>query len=329
MKKRKIVILATGGTIAGKELGRFAQDGYKPGEMRIGELVEGLSELNKTVDVQTLQISNIASDDITFRHWALLAETINRLSEDPDVDGFVITHGTNTIEETAYFLNLTVKTNKPLVMVGSMRPFDALSADGPLNLYQAVALAASPQAGGRGVMLVFCESIYAARDMTKQSTYSPDAFGCNHMSALGYIKGTSPHFNYEITKAHTMASEFDVETVAFLPRVDILYMYAECALDLLQHSLSAARGLVIAGAGNGCYTELWQEKIEEYAYRNVPVVRCSRINGGIVTEEPYYDKAQNVIIGNNLSPQKARILLQLALSKTSDLNEIKRMFRMY
>lgn len=329
MKRRGIVILATGGTIAGKELGSLNTDGYKPGEVRVEELVAGISGLREIADIREIQICNIASDDMTCRHWILLAETINEMAQDPNVDGFVITHGTNTIEETAYFLNLTVKTDKPVVMAGSMRPFGSLSADGPLNLYQAVALAASKQARGRGVMILFCESIYAARDMNKQSTYSPDAFGNKNMSALGYIKGFVPYFNYETLKAHTTAAEFDIANTQILPRVDILYVYTECDPGLLEYSLSAAEGLVIAGAGNGCYPEVWQEKIEERTYKNFPVVRCSRINGGIVTEEPYYDKAQNVIIGNNLSPQKARILLQLALNKTNSINEIKRMFKEY
>ena len=182
--KKKIVVLATGGTIAGVgDEGKTA--GYKPGTLTADELIKAVTELGREAELETIQVCNVNSDDITDKIWIRLTNVINEMAEDPEVGGFVITHGTDTLEETAYFLNLTVKTYKPVVLTGSMRPASSLSADGPMNLYEAVCLAASEEAVGKGVMVVFSDRIYSARAVTKISTYHIAAISSGEMGTLG------------------------------------------------------------------------------------------------------------------------------------------------
>ena len=214
----KVVVLATGGTIAGVgDPGKIA--GYKPGTLTAEVLLWGVPEIDEVADIEVVQVCNVNSDDITAEIWLELANTINQMAEDPDVKGFVITHGTDTMEETAYFLNLTVKTDKPVVLTGAMRPATALSADGPMNLYESVCVAASAEAVGHGVLIVFSDRIYAARTMTKTSTYSVMAISAGEMGAIG-VGGDGTFFLYETpSKRHTAEAEFDVTDLSALPKV--------------------------------------------------------------------------------------------------------------
>ena len=207
--KPKVVILATGGTIAGVgEAGKTA--GYEPGALTAEELISAVPELEDVAEIEAIQICNVNSDDITAEVWLELAKTINEMSADPEVAGFVITHGTDTLEETAYFLNLTVKTDKPVVLTGAMRPATALSPDGPLNLYEAVCVAASEEAVGQGVLIVFSDRIYSARSMTKVSTYSVMAISAGEAGDIGIVRDGGVYI-YELpARKHTLASEFDV-----------------------------------------------------------------------------------------------------------------------
>ena len=249
--KPNIVILATGGTIAGAAASG-TQSAYTSGAVTIDAMLKAVPGIEKLANIKGEQISNVGSQDISFDIMLKLAKRINELLATPDVDGIVITHGTDTMEETAYFLNLTVKSDKPVVMVGSMRPSTAVSADGPLNLYNAVAVAADPQAKGRGVLVVMNDQIHAAHSLTKTSTTSVQTF----MSPLRGVVGVTAYgkndwYNTPPWK-HTSQSEFDISNVTKLPRVDIVFADADMEPDLIDASVNAgAKGIVIAGVGNG------------------------------------------------------------------------------
>ena len=223
-----VYILSTGGTIAGKGASSTTLSDYKSGSLRGEDLVNALPEIRSIARVKVEQIANVSSENITIANWLTLANRINRIfAEDPNAAGVVITHGTNTLEETAYFLNLTVKHDRPVVQVGSMRPATAISADGPLNLYNAVRTAASPNARGTGVLTVMNDEINAARDSTKTNTSRVETFRSQDLGFLGYVDADQVLFYRATTKRHTVNSEFDVSNVTALPAVDIIYSYVE------------------------------------------------------------------------------------------------------
>ena len=252
--KGKVVVLATGGTIAGVgEEGKTA--GYKPGSLTAEELLAAVPELADVAEIEAIQVCNVNSDDITAEVWLTLANTINKMAKDPDVKGFVITHGTDTMEETAFFLNLTVKTDKPVVLTGSMRPSTSISADGPMNLYEAVCLAASKEAVGKGVLTVFSDRIYAARSVTKTSTYNVMAISAGETGAIGIIRDGAVYLYESPMKKHTAESEFDVSGLTTLPKVSVLYFCVDADPELLRFAAEHADGLVVAGAGAGEFSE--------------------------------------------------------------------------
>jgi len=319
----RVVILATGGTIAGVgKTGKTA--GYQPGALTAAELIRDVPALESVAPVEAIQVCNVNSDDITDTIWLSLAETINRMAKDPDVAGFVVTHGTDTLEETAYFLNLTVKTDKPVVLTGSMRPATAMSADGPMNLYEAVCTAASKEARGKGVLAVFSDRIYTARSVTKTSTYHVSAIAAGELGAIGVVRDGSVYLYETPGKRHTAASEFDVSGLHELPKVSILYFAVDADPALLTYAAAHADGVVIAGAGAGEYSRKYKTAIESLS---VPVVVSSRIDDGIILPENLL--CSRTIAADNLSPQKAAILLRLALTKTTDRAEIQKMFSAY
>ena len=207
-----VAVLATGGTIAGAgSLGKATN--YRPGQLDVNALVDMAEGAHDIAYVRAVQICNVNSDDITADHWLALARTINEMATDPVIDGFVITHGTDTLDETAYFLNLVVKTEKPVVLTGAMRPATATSPDGPMNLLQSIALAGSPQARGRGVMVVFSDGIFGGRDVRKISTFQTDAFSASDFGCMGYMIDGVPHFYNASSKAHTIATEFNANDI--------------------------------------------------------------------------------------------------------------------
>ena len=324
-RRKKVVVLATGGTIAGE--GRPGDTtSYTPGKVSISDIASKIRGLRDIADLQQIQMANINSDDITSSLWIDLALTINKLSKDEDIDGFVITHGTDTMEETAYFLHLTVKTDKPVVVTGAMRPSTATSADGPMNLYQAVTVAASEKARGLGVLCVFSDSIYSARDFQKLSTTSVTAFGGRDFGMMGYVLDRNVLFYNKSLKPHTLESEFSVENIKSLPKVGILIFHVDADPDLVYAAAKNSDGLVIVGAGNGNYSIKYNEVIGKLS---IPVVRSSRIGNGMIVPDNTFDKWGNIIVGDNLAPTKARILLQLALTKTKDVEKIKECFKKY
>lgn len=326
-KLKNIMIIGTGGTIAGVgEVGKTAS--YDTGQIQIQNLTSGIVGIDKLAELSMKDVLSVDSCDITCDDWLNLAKSINELSEDENIDGFVVTHGTDTLEETAYFLNLTVKTNKPVVITGSMRPATATSPDGPFNLYQAVALARSDEAVGKGVMVVFSDGIYSARDIQKVNTYKTDAFSQRDLGSMGFMRDDKAYFYNESVKKHTVHSEFDILKIDKLPNIGIAYFCADADVRILEYTAKISDGLVIAGAGCGGSSIVWNNKIKELVESGYPIVRSSRIGNGLVTGEDLSIPDKGVC-GNNLSPQKARILLSLALTKTKNIREIQKIFELY
>lgn len=327
MSRRPVVhLLATGGTIAGMALSPESLTEYTSGVVPAARLLQGLPALAHIADVRVEDIASVDSCNMSVAIWLTLARRINALAKRDDVNGFVITHGTDTLEETAYFLNLTIKSTKPVVLVGAMRPASGISADGPLNLLNAVAVAASPEACGKGVLVVLDGQINAAREVTKNNTLSPETFKSNELGLLGYVVDYKPLFYRMSNRAHTLVAPFSVEGLDSLPRVDIFYNDVGIAPDMLCAAVDAgAEGLINAGTGNGSVPESLVDVLRDAVRRGVAVVRSSRVGSGVVTKRPS-DAAWGFIRGDNLTPQKARVLLMLALTKSRDAQEIQTFF---
>ena len=322
-----VAVLATGGTIAGSGAAGKTTN-YTAGQLDVGSLVASAAGITEIANVRGVQVCNVGSDDITDKYWLTIVKTINEMAEDDSIDGFVITHGTDTLDETSYFLNLTVKTDKPVVITGAMRPSTATSADGPMNLYQSIALASNEKAKNRGSMVVFSDGIFGGRDCQKVSTHETDAFDSKDFGCLGYMVDSIPYFYNETTKLHTIETEFDVSKLEELPKVAVAYFTIDADASILDfYANNGAKGIVIAGAGAGCYSEAWNNKILELESTGIPVIRCSRIGSGMITQDDYF--VGNTAEGNDLAPQKATVLLRLALTVTNDINEIQSIFDKY
>lgn len=325
--KKNILIIGTGGTIAGKgKKGETAA--YDSAQIQVDDLVAEIPELAELSNLDSVELFSVDSCDVSFDKLLKLAKYINEKANDDKIDGFVVTHGTDTLEETAYFLNLTVKTKKPVVITGAMRPSTAISADGPFNLYQAVALATKDEAAGKGVMVVFSDSIFGARDISKVNTFRTDAFNQRDFGCIGYMRDDKAYFFNESTKLHTYKSEFDIQNIEKLPRVDIVTFCLDAETDILDYHAEHSEGIILGGAGCGGSKTEWNDKIAEILASGKPVVRSSRVGNGLVT----YGKdkiAEKGIFAGSLSPQKARILLSLALTKTKDLNKLQEIFEKY
>jgi L-asparaginase len=327
-------ILSTGGTIAGKGASATDLSNYKSGSLLGEELVSAVPQIKEVAKVKVEQIVNVSSSDITLDNWLTIAHRINKIfADDPSVAGIVVTHGTNTLEETAYFLNLTVKYERPVVLVGSMRPATAISADGPLNLLNAIRTAVAPEARGKGVLIVMNDEINGARDVTKTNTYRVDTFRAPELGLLGYVNEDKVTFYHTSTRRHTLNSEFDVNSVTALPKVEIVYSYVEPNTAIIQALVSSGtKGIVFAGAGAGVLSRF--EKAAVKTMLSIPtesrpvLVRSSRVGNGRVIARDEYD-AMGMVPADTLNPQKARVLLMLALTKTNDPREIERMFAEY
>jgi len=312
--KPNIVILATGGTIAGAAA-TGTQSGYQSGAVTIDAMVAGVPGLKDLANIKGEQISNVGSQDMSFEIMRKLATRINELAASPNVDGIVITHGTDTMEETAFFLNLTAKTDKPIVLVGSMRPSTAVSADGPLNLYNAVAVAADPKAAGRGVLVVMNDWIHGAHSLTKTSTTALQTFMSPVRGLVGVTAYGKNDFFMSPSWKHTTQTEFDIARVTQLPRVDIIFASADMSPDLIDCAVTnGAKGIVIAGVGNGNMNKSSVDAAARAVQKGVVVVRSSRVPTGMVGRNVELDDDKlGFIASDELNPQKARILLALAL----------------
>lgn len=329
-KLPNIVILATGGTIAGSGASG-TQAAYTSGAVGIDTMVAAVPGIKDLANIKGEQISNVGSQDMAFTILLALAKRINTLLAQNDVDGIVVTHGTDTMEESAYFLNLVVKSDKPVVLVGSMRPSTAVSADGPLNLYNAVGVAADPQSAGRGVLVVMNDWIHAAHSLTKTSTTAVQTFMSPLRGVVGIATyGKNDYYNNPVWK-HTTASEFDVAGVTQLPRVDIIYGYTDMPADSIDASVAnGAKGIVIAGVGNGNMNKSSIEAAARAAKKGVVVVRSSRVATGAVGRNvEVNDDEMGLVASDELNPQKARVLLMLALLKPRTNNEIQKLFYTY
>ncbi|MCW3478849.1 type II asparaginase [Neisseriaceae bacterium JH1-16] len=326
-----VVILATGGTIAGTGATTTTTIGYTAAKLGVDKMIESVPELKQVADVRGEQVAQIASESMTNEVWLKLAKRVNQLLAQKDVDGVVITHGTDTIEETAYFLNLVVKSKKPVVVVGSMRPSTAISADGPINLYNAVTLAASKDAVGKGVLVSLNDQINAAREVTKTNTSTADTFKTPDLGFLGYMQDNKPHFYRMSTRKNTADTEFDVSKLDKLPRVDIVYGYANMDRVAMDADIAAgAKGIVQAGVGDGSIAAQMMPAFRDARKQGIVMVRSSRVGSGIVARNgEANDDKEDLVVSDTLSAQKARILLMLALTKTQDTKDIQRMFYTY
>lgn len=328
--KPNVYILATGGTIAGAST-TAVSSAYKAGSIGVDELLAAVPALKDLAEIKSEQVVQIGSQDMNDQVWLKLSKRVNELLSQKDVDGIVITHGTDTQEETAYFLNLTVKSNKPVVLVGSMRPSTAISADGPRNLYNAVACAAAPESVGQGVMVVMDDKILGADDLSKTNTLNVSTFQNPNYGALGIMYNGKPVYTRKPIKRHTTNSEFDIMNLNELPRVEIILSYSNATPLFIDAALKAkTKGIVTAGVGNGNFTTDMQNALAKAVQKGVAVVRSSRIGGGPTTQWDEIDDDQFGFTASwYINPYRSRVLLMLALTKTNDYKEIQRMFTEY
>jgi len=330
-KLPNVVILATGGTIAGTGASSTTTVGYTAATVGVQTLITAVPELAKVANVTGEQVFQIASENMGNGEWLTLAKRVNVLLAQPNVDGIVITHGTDTMEETAYFLDLVVKSRKPVVLVGSMRPSTALSADGPINLYNAVILAGSVDAVGKGVLVAMNDQIHSARDVTKTNTSTPDTFKTPELGMLGYFQGSHAFFYHQPIRKHTLDTEFDITNLTTLPQVDIAYGYANMGPVVVEALTAAgAQGIIHAGVGDGSLAAKVIPALKAARAKGIIIVRASRVGQGILARNgEANDDALDFVAADTLNAQKARILLMLALTKTRDTREIQRMFYTY
>jgi len=325
-----IAVLATGGTIAGAAATNV-QAGYTSGQVGVEQLIAAVPEAKKLANLRGEQISNIGSQDMNDEVWLKLANRVNALVTMPEVSGVVITHGTDTIEETAYFLNLVVKSKKPVVMTAAMRPATALSADGPLNFFNAVAVAANKDAAGRGVLVVLNDWIHGAASLTKTSTTAVQTFLSPQSGLIGTVAyGDIEFFRAPIGK-HTADSEFSLSGVTALPRVDIIMAHENMDGALIDAAVTAgAKGIVIAGVGNGNLTQSAVNALAAQAKKGIVCVRASRVVTGRVGRNVELDDDKLGFVASlDKNPQKARVLLRLALLQPRNVKDVQRIFDEY
>ena len=330
-KLANVVILATGGTIAGAGASAANSATYQAAKVGIEQLIAGVPELSQIANVRGEQVMQIASESINNENLLQLGRRVAELADNKDVDGIVITHGTDTLEETAYFLNLVEKTDKPIVVVGSMRPGTAMSADGMLNLYNAVAVASSKDARGKGVLVTMNDEIQSGRDVSKMINIKTEAFK-SPWGPLGMVvEGKSYWFRLP-AKRHTMDSEFDIKNIKSLPDVEIAYGYGNVS-DTAYKALAqaGAKAIIHAGTGNGSVAAKVVPALVELRKQGVQIIRSSHVNaGGMVlrnAEQP--DDKYDWVAALDLNPQKARILAMVAMTKTQDSKELQRIFWEY
>ena len=329
-QKPNIHILATGGTIAGTGTSATATN-YTAGQVAIGTLLDAVPELKNIANVTGEQIVKIGSQDMNDDVWLTLAKKINQLLKRSDIDGIVITHGTDTMEETAYFLNLTVKSDKPVVLVGAMRPSTAISADGPLNLYNAVVVAGAKESMGKGVLVSMNGIILGAHSVLKMNTIDVQTFQAPNSGALGYVYNGKVFYNQSPLKKHTSQSIFDVTNLNSLPKVGIVYSYSNMEGDVVKMMANSGyKGIIHAGLGNGnIHKNVFPELINA-RNKGILIVRSTRVPTGPTTLDAEVDDNQyKFIASQELNPQKSRILLMLALTKTNDWKQIQQYFNEY
>lgn len=320
-----------GGTISAQGNGRLDLKDYTSGRFTGTDFKERIPEIATIANVSYESFLRVSSTEIQTEHWIALRDKIISILEQTDVDGIVITHGTNTLEETAYFLHLTIPSDKPIVLVGAQRPLTALSSDAHFNLVQAVRVAACKQSVGKGVLVALNDEISSAREVTKTNTYRLEAFQSGQFGYLGFVDPDKQvHYYREPTRKHTIHSEFSTISFDKLPNVEIVYSYAGATGHIIDHIVQTANfaGIVTAGTGAGLISPNEITALQRARQQGLCIVRSSRVgNGRVVPITPY--TPFDFVSGDNLLPQKARILLMLALAKYDNTEDIQHVFDTY
>lgn len=328
--KPNVVILATGGTIAGAGASALNSATYAAAKVPVDKLLAGLPELANVANVRGEQVAQIASESFDNETLMKLGKRVSALVKQADVDGIVVTHGTDTLEETAYFLSLVIRTSKPIVVIGSMRPGTALSADGALNLFNAVSVAGSKDAAGKGVLVTMNDEIQSGRDVGKTINIKTEAFK-SQWGPLGMVVEGKNYWFRAPVKRHTAQSEFNIDEFEALAPVDIVYSYGNVprtAVDSV--GKSGVKAVIHAGTGNGSVANRVVPALQEVRAKGVQVIRSSRVPEGFVlrnAEQP--DDKYDWVVAHDLNPQKARILAAVALTKNLDSKQLQRVFWEY
>ncbi|MEC4113395.1 type II asparaginase [Myroides pelagicus] len=327
-EKPRVIILATGGTIAGSGESS-TKAAYTAGKVPVDDLLNAVPQIHDLADIKGEQIAQIGSQDMNIDTWLKLSQRINEIFDNNEAEGVVVTHGTDTQEETAYFLELTVNSDKPVVLVGAMRPSTAMSQDGNRNLLDAVMVAASPNSQGIGPVIAMNESVFAARDVTKTITTNIATFQSRNFGPIGLIYDGKVSYYYKSLRSSE--AKFNVKGLKKLPQVEIIYGYADASAITVKALREAkVKGIVYAGMGNGNFNAQVGAELEAAAKSGIAVCRSARAGGGRVTLfNEVDDKALGFVVADDLNPQKARILLMLALTRTADANAIQDIFFKY
>ena len=329
--KPNVVILATGGTIAGAGADVTNSATYLAAKVPVDKLIAGIPQLKDVANVRGEQVFQIPSESFRNDNLLALGKRVAALAKQDDVDGIVITHGTDTAEETSYFLNLVVHTEKPIVIVASMRPGTAISADGMLNLFNAVTVAGSKDARSKGVLLVMNDEIDSGRDVTKSINVKVEAFK-SPWGPLGMVVEGHNYWFRTLDKRHTVNSEFDIEKISALPLVEVAYAGGN-ANDTAYRAFAnaGAKAIIHVGPGNGSVSGTLVPVLQELRSKGVQIIRSSHVNGGgfVIRNAEQPDDKYDWIVANDLNPQKARILASVALTATQDSKELQRIFMQY
>ena len=327
--KANIVVIGTGGTIAGQGKSTVNTSTYMCSVLGIDEMLASIQPVCEWANLRAEQLLQTGSENFNNEHLLAIGTRIADLLERDDVDGAVLTHGTDTIEETAYFLHLTLKSAKPVVVVGSMRPPSAMSSDAALNLYDALAVVAHASSRGLGTLVVANNEIHTARDVVKSHSFKLDAFRSPY-GALGYVIEGLPRYYRRPARAHTLETPWSIKTLGTLPKVDIVYAYGALESNAVAAIAERARGLVFAGTGNGNVASHLIGPLQDAARRGVQVVRASRTgNGNVLHNAAQPDDAYGWLTVDDQVPLKARILLTLALTQTDDTKALQAVFERY
>jgi glutamin-(asparagin-)ase len=320
--KANIVVIGTGGTIAGQGKTASNTSAYTCSVLGIDDILNAVPDASLLANLRAEQLLQTGSENFGNEQLLAIGRRVSALLAQDDVDGAVIAHGTDTIEETAYFLHLTLKSRKPVVVVGSMRPPSAMSSDAPLNLYDAIAVAAHPSSCGLGTLVVANDEIHTARDVVKSNSFKVDAFRSPY-GPLGYVIEGRPRYYRHPSRAHTLATPWSAATLTSLPKVAIVYAYGALEADALNAIAAHAQGLIFAGTGNGNVPAHLIEPLRDAARRGVYVVRASRTGGGVVLHNGAQpDDRYRWIVVDDQVPSKARVLLMLAMTQSMDLQRV-------
>jgi glutamin-(asparagin-)ase len=327
--KANIVVIGTGGTIAGQGKASVNTSTYMCSVLGIDEILGWIPHAGELANLRAEQLLQTGSENFNNTHLLAIGNRVAELLARHDVDGVVITHGTDTIEETAYFLHLTLKSAKPVVVVGSMRPPSAMSSDAALNLYDALAVATHPSSRGLGTLVVANNEIHTARDVVKSNSFKLDAFRSPY-GALGYVIEGAPRYYRRPARVHTLDTPWSIHTNRTLPKVDIVYAYGALERGAIDAIAANARGLIYVGTGNGNVASHLIDPLRDAVRQGVHVVRASRTGSGSVLHNGAQpDDDYGWLTVDDQIPQKARILLTLALTQTDDPGALQAVFERY